>query len=28
MGEGQIQKDLDANKKQALKQTDLFDWFS
>lgn len=28
MGEGRIQKDLDANKKQALKQTDLFDWFS
>lgn len=28
MGEGQIQKDLGANKKQALKQTDLFDWFS
>jgi putative ABC transport system ATP-binding protein len=28
MGEGQIQKDLDANKKQVLKQSDLFDWFS
>jgi putative ABC transport system ATP-binding protein len=28
MGEGQIQKDLDVNQKQALKQTDLFDWFS
>lgn len=28
MGEGRIQKDLDANQKQALKQTDLFDWFS
>ncbi|MDB4919226.1 ABC transporter ATP-binding protein [Mucilaginibacter sp.] len=28
MGEGQIQKDLDIKEKQALKQTDLFDWFS
>jgi putative ABC transport system ATP-binding protein len=28
MGEGQIQKDLDAKEKQALKQNDLFDWFS
>ena len=27
MGEGQIVKDLDANKKAALKQIDLFDWF-
>jgi putative ABC transport system ATP-binding protein len=28
MGEGQIQKDLDTGEKQALKQSDLFDWFS
>ena len=28
MGEGQIQKDLGAGEKQALKQSDLFDWFS
>jgi putative ABC transport system ATP-binding protein len=28
MGEGQIQKDLDIKEKQALKQSDLFDWFS
>ncbi|MDB5088440.1 MAG: ecfA2 [Mucilaginibacter sp.] len=28
MGEGQIQKDLDAGEKGALKQNDLFDWFS
>ncbi|SHM16377.1 ABC transporter ATP-binding protein [Mucilaginibacter sp. OK098] len=28
MGEGQIQKDLDAKEKRALKQNDLFDWFS
>lgn len=28
MGEGQVVKDLDTEKKQALKQNDLFDWFS
>ncbi|MCR8556901.1 ATP-binding cassette domain-containing protein [Mucilaginibacter sp. BJC16-A38] len=27
MGEGQVVKDLDAGKKKALKQNDLFDWF-
>jgi putative ABC transport system ATP-binding protein len=27
MGEGVIQKDIDANGKIALKQNDLFDWF-
>lgn len=28
MGEGQVQKDIDAKNKKNLKQTDLFDWFS
>jgi len=28
MGEGQIQKDIDAKNKTGLKQSDLFDWFS
>ncbi|MGZ3874126.1 MAG: ABC transporter ATP-binding protein [Mucilaginibacter sp.] len=28
MGEGLVQKDIDSLKKAALKQTDLFDWFS
>lgn len=28
MGEGHIQKDLDAKNKQKLAQSDLFDWFS
>jgi len=28
MGEGQIQKDIDAKHKKSLKQSDLFDWFS
>ena len=28
MGEGHIQKDLDAKNKQNLAQSDLFDWFS
>jgi len=28
MGEGKILKDLDKEKKSALKQNDLFDWFS
>lgn len=28
MSEGKIIKDLDANKKSALKQNDLFDWFA
>ncbi|ASU34532.1 ABC transporter ATP-binding protein [Mucilaginibacter xinganensis] len=28
MGEGQIQKDLEGESKQALKQNDLFAWFS
>jgi putative ABC transport system ATP-binding protein len=28
MGEGKVIKDLDAEKKAALKQNDLFDWFS
>ncbi len=28
MGEGAVLKDIDAGGKQALKQTDLFDWFS
>ena len=28
MGEGLVQKDLDAGKKAALKQNDLFEWFS
>ncbi|MDP9081510.1 MAG: ATP-binding cassette domain-containing protein [Bacteroidota bacterium] len=28
MGEGQVQKDLDAANKKSLKQNDLFDWFS
>lgn len=28
MGEGKILKDLDQKKKSALKQSDLFDWFS
>ena len=28
MGEGRVIKDLDAENKQALKQSDLFDWFS
>ena len=28
MGEGHVKIDLDADKKAALKQTDLFDWFS
>ncbi len=27
MGEGQVQKNLDARQKAALKQNDLFDWF-
>jgi len=28
MGEGHIKKDFDSKSKAALKQTDLFDWFS
>lgn len=28
MGEGLVQKDMDSHNKAALKQTDLFDWFS
>lgn len=28
MGEGQVQKDIGADDKKKLKQTDLFDWFS
>jgi putative ABC transport system ATP-binding protein len=28
MGEGQIQKDINAKEKLTLKQNDLFDWFS
>ncbi|HEY8931466.1 MAG TPA: ATP-binding cassette domain-containing protein [Mucilaginibacter sp.] len=28
MGEGHIKKDFDSKNKAALKQTDLFDWFS
>jgi putative ABC transport system ATP-binding protein len=28
MGEGRVQKDLDTKAKKALKQNDLFDWFS
>lgn len=28
MGEGMIQKDIDAKNKQNLKQNDLFDWFA
>ena len=28
MGEGKILKDLDKEKRSALKQSDLFDWFS